>query len=101
MSTRPERRPAGLSELVRNYDRLRTQTAELSVRADEHYEQLRDLAAENEHLREVLRTVLTRFTEKGHPGRPCLRTDWVYVEQVERWREAIDGEPALPTVDQP
>ncbi len=40
-------------------------------------------------LEQTLAEVLARFTEKGHPGVPCLRTGWQQVAQVEEWRDAI------------
>lgn len=41
-------------------------------------------------IRSTLREVLDRFTVHGHPGRPCLRTHWQSVEQVEQWRSVED-----------
>lgn len=42
-------------------------------------------------LRTVLADVLGCFTERGHPGHPCLRTGWQDVEQVAEWRAALGG----------
>ncbi|MFE7237224.1 hypothetical protein [Streptomyces sp. NPDC057580] len=56
--------------------------------------QYADRAIENgeraEQVEAVLREVLSQFTEHGHPGRPCLRTPWLNVETVGRWRAALD-----------
>lgn len=46
----------------------------------------------NRQLRVALADVLAMFSESGHPGRDCLRTGWVPVEQVEAWRRVLDGE---------
>jgi hypothetical protein len=58
---------------------------------------------ENARYRGLLGEVLDRFIEKGHPGRPALRTGWTWVETVEGWRQALaaaEREPSEPeTID--
>ena len=44
---------------------------------------------ERDRLREVLAEVLGHFWKTGHPGRPCLSTDWIAVETVAEWRAAL------------
>ena len=57
----------------------------------------------------VLADVVSRFTEKGHPGRPALRTSWQNTEHVDWWRSELaalrnaspavqPGEPYLHTL---
>lgn len=43
---------------------------------------------EAQQLRGLLDTILGHFTERGHPGRECLRTPWLHIETVEQWRTA-------------
>jgi len=38
---------------------------------------------------DVAEEMLAAFTREGHPGRRCLRTGWVHVEAVDRWREIV------------
>lgn len=62
-----------------------------------------DLKARLAEVEALCDEVLNSFTEKGHPGRACLRTGWIYVETVERWRAAALGEgdrPAEPWPDE-
>lgn len=53
---------------------------------------LKRLHDEVERLRALLTDVVSRFTIPGHPGRPCLRTHWIPVEKVEKWRESARAE---------
>lgn len=48
------------------------------------------LKARVAELEGLLREVIARHWEKGHPGRPCVRTGWINVEQLERWRAVLD-----------
>lgn len=50
-------------------------------------------ATELERLRGTLDEVLQHFTQKGHPGEPCVRTSWVQVYRVASWRRVLDGKP--------
>lgn len=56
--------------------------------ADE-YEQQRHRA---ELLAATLGEVLREFVQKGHPGVPCLRTPWINVKTVARWRSALQAD---------
>lgn len=51
----------------------------------------RDMAKDRERLRETLAEVLAQFTDRGHPGAPCLRTPWIRTPTVERWRAVLKG----------
>jgi len=53
-------------------------------------EQQRTLALER-----TLQEVLHAFTQAGHPGRPCLRTGWIDVNAVARWRQTLTDASAL------
>lgn len=33
--------------------------------------------------------IFQHFTERGHPGGPCVRTGWVNVETFQSWWEAL------------
>lgn len=44
----------------------------------------------------VLAEALRQFTEKGHPGAPCLRSSWVREDTVARWRSVV-----APTAERP
>lgn len=46
------------------------------------------LRGELARVRHVLTDVVGCYTEQGHPGRPCVRSGWVTVEQVTLWRTA-------------
>lgn len=35
--------------------------------------------------------ILSKFTQEGHPGRPCLRTGWVTTHLVDEWRQRNRG----------
>jgi hypothetical protein len=52
---------------------------------------------ENARYRGLLGEVLDRFIEKGHPGRPALRTGWTWVETVEGWRQALAAAEREPS----
>lgn len=45
--------------------------------------------AEATLLRHALGRILRDFTEKGHPGEPCLRSGWVPVGQIREARELL------------
>lgn len=47
-------------------------------------------------LESALADVLRQFHEKGHPGKPCLRTGWVDEKHVQAWREALEGSSDTP-----
>jgi hypothetical protein len=40
-------------------------------------------------LETLLGEVLRTFVHPGHPGRACLQSGWIPVEQVARWRSAL------------
>lgn len=42
-------------------------------------------------LRILLTSILSYFTEKGHPGMACLRTPWLRVQTIEEWRAQIEA----------
>lgn len=42
----------------------------------------------------LLDMVLRTFTVKGHPGKPCLRSDWISEETVTNWRAEAQGHRA-------
>lgn len=44
-------------------------------------------------LETVLDEVLRWFTERGHPGVPCVRSGWVTEERVAHWRAVLDRRP--------
>jgi len=47
-----------------------------------------------EQLQKTLDEVLGHFTQQGHPGEPCLRTSWLPVGMVNRWRRVAAGRPS-------
>lgn len=75
-----ERRGNGASSLDDPYDDVRWLLAEVDR-----------LRAALDQQREQLDMVLARFTQKGHPGEPCLRTGWISERTVKAWREAARG----------
>lgn len=44
---------------------------------------------EVDRLRRLLQEILQTFVHKTHPGAPCLQSDHVDVETVQRWRDAL------------
>jgi hypothetical protein len=49
------------------------------------------LITETRRLREHSKMVLGHFQERGHPGRPCVRTGWIAEESVDQWRQEVGG----------
>jgi hypothetical protein len=48
-------------------------------------------------LETLLDEVLRTFVHRGHPGRACLQSGWIPVEQVARWRSTLrPGEGGAP-----
>lgn len=43
-------------------------------------------AAEVERLRTLVCDVLDTFVHRGHPGKPCVRSDWVSEDRYAEWR---------------
>lgn len=39
-------------------------------------------------LEKLLAEVLGQFTQRGHPGEPCLRTSWIREDRVAAWWKA-------------
>lgn len=64
-----------------------------AARVDELNEELAKAGERNKQLRAVLDEVLGSFTQQGHPGEPCLRTDWIGTRTVARWRRIAAGKP--------
>lgn len=56
---------------------------------DALYERVAATQARSEELRSTLVRVLSHFTERGHPGEPCLRTPWLTEKAVARWQAAL------------
>lgn len=50
--------------------------------------------AEVERLRALLDEVLGHFTQKGHPGEPCVRTGWIRERTLAGWHAAVGGQAA-------
>jgi hypothetical protein len=48
---------------------------------------------EADNLRTALREVLGWMTERGHPGKDCLRSGWIDAERVEQLRRLV-GAPS-------
>ena len=92
---------ADLSSVIRDYLSSQTDVSSPSFHATALASRLAArVAAERERANTAeatLRTVLDVFYEKGHPGRPCIRTGWIPVETVAKWRAALD----TPREDQP
>lgn len=47
------------------------------------------LEAEVARLRAVGQDIVSRFVHRGHPGRECLQTGWIPVDQVAKWNAAL------------
>lgn len=60
----------------------------------EHLQREGELATRVDELQAALNEVLGHFTRKGHPGEPCLRTGWLPVKWVDRWRRIAAGRPS-------
>lgn len=60
----------------------------------EHLQREGELATRVDELQATLSEVLGHFTRKGHPGEPCLRTGWLPVKWVDRWRRIAAGRPS-------
>lgn len=60
----------------------------------EHLQREGELATRVDELQTTLTEVLGHFTEPGHPGEPCLRTGWLSVKWVDRWRRVAAGRPS-------
>ena len=78
---------AKLTVAMREIEQLRQEVADESselvlVRRDEQTEAAR--------LRTALREVLGWLTERGHPGKDCLRSGWIDAERVEQLRRLVD-----------
>lgn len=54
---------------------------------------LRNAHAAAEELASLLTEVLGHFTQKGHPGRACVRTGWISEATVDGWRATVYGPP--------
>ncbi|MGJ3230100.1 hypothetical protein ACQEUV_32920, partial [Micromonospora aurantiaca (nom. illeg.)] len=47
------------------------------------------LTKQRDRLVALVGEILRYFTERGHPGRPCLRTSWVREETANGWRQRL------------
>ena len=52
-------------------------------------EQIDILAYDLNRALELLNEIVMHFHERGHPGRECIRSEWVPVERFNRWRQII------------
>lgn len=48
-------------------------------------EQIDILAYDLDRAHKLLDEIIKHFWERGHPGRECIRSEWVPVERYNRW----------------
>lgn len=77
---------------------LTTTQLDVTLRRARAAETERDQArAANTLLRHTLGEILRNFTEKGHPGEPCLRSGWVPIHRIREARDLLTAiEPTQP-----
>lgn len=94
-----------VAALLQEVDRLRLENQRLTTlneRANVEFcrsdtqaiAALKDVLAKQQRIEQLegaLSEVLGGFCERGHPGRPCIRTGWVPEERLAVWRQALLG----------
>ncbi|MFJ7034899.1 hypothetical protein ACIQUE_29150 [Bacillus cereus] len=68
---------------------LTRRTETLRERAERAEAALAAANARADKLSATLCDVLSHLVHPGHPGEPCLRTGWISVKTVDRWRAAL------------
>lgn len=79
---------AELDRVTRERDEAR---ADVEAFQEDYAADYGHASAARERLRALASEMLSKFVHEGHPGRACLRTSWITVEQVEKWRAALSG----------
>jgi hypothetical protein len=65
------------------------QTRQALKAAEDELAANRQRAARHTAVETALREVLATFVHKVHPGRPCLQSQMINVETVQKWRETL------------
>ncbi|MFI6332932.1 hypothetical protein ACIBBG_32075 [Micromonospora chersina] len=66
-----------------------TLTERSETARDDRASEVATLRDQRNQLVALVGEILRHFTQRGHPGRPCLRTGWIQEETANGWRERL------------